>query len=264
MGGLTAIFITPILRAEVQCFGMNDCFPLAFGVPTIFMAISIVILLLGHPYYQKIVAHKNMFLKICGYFWVISEEVMRFLDLPEFFLQFEIRMFLKRISRYPKDIQNPTNHKFDDSLQKEAQVVKNILVLFLPVPIFWTLYEQHASRWIYQVLNFIWWSDFLRIHFLGFQNGRRSRIRKHQARTHVGAGICSGNSIHPTLWNCDLSFLGDDWNQKSSPENDIRGTLSSNSVHHFWFIGNVCSSRERSYIVANTATYFYGVCWGGS
>lgn len=33
--------ITPILRADVHCFGQNDCFPLAFGVPAILMFASI-------------------------------------------------------------------------------------------------------------------------------------------------------------------------------------------------------------------------------
>lgn len=40
-GSLISTFLTPILRADVHCFGDNDCYSLAFGVPGILMIISI-------------------------------------------------------------------------------------------------------------------------------------------------------------------------------------------------------------------------------
>lgn len=40
-GSLISIFVTPVLRADVHCFGDNDCYPLAFGVPAILMITSI-------------------------------------------------------------------------------------------------------------------------------------------------------------------------------------------------------------------------------
>lgn len=40
-GSLLATAITPNLRAKIHCFGENDCYALAFGVPTILMAVSI-------------------------------------------------------------------------------------------------------------------------------------------------------------------------------------------------------------------------------
>ncbi|KAG1683561.1 Solute carrier family 15 member 1 [Nymphon striatum] len=36
-GSLISMFITPILRADVKCFGEDSCFPLAFGVPAVLM-----------------------------------------------------------------------------------------------------------------------------------------------------------------------------------------------------------------------------------
>lgn len=38
---MVAMTLTPILRADVHCFGDKDCFPLAFGLPAIFMFLSI-------------------------------------------------------------------------------------------------------------------------------------------------------------------------------------------------------------------------------
>lgn len=40
-GSLISTTITPILRADVHCFGDNDCFPLAFGIPAILMIVSL-------------------------------------------------------------------------------------------------------------------------------------------------------------------------------------------------------------------------------
>lgn len=40
-GSLISTTITPILRENVHCFGSDSCFPLAFGVPSVLMALSI-------------------------------------------------------------------------------------------------------------------------------------------------------------------------------------------------------------------------------
>lgn len=41
VGALLTVTITPIFREDVHCFGQNDCFPLAFGVPAILMLVAI-------------------------------------------------------------------------------------------------------------------------------------------------------------------------------------------------------------------------------
>lgn len=40
-GSLISTSLTPILREDVHCFGDNDCFSLAFGLPAILMLISV-------------------------------------------------------------------------------------------------------------------------------------------------------------------------------------------------------------------------------
>jgi solute carrier family 15 oligopeptide transporter 1 len=40
-GSLLSTLLTPILREDIQCFGQNSCFPLAFGVPAVLMIIAI-------------------------------------------------------------------------------------------------------------------------------------------------------------------------------------------------------------------------------
>lgn len=41
LGSLLSTAITPYLRANVHCFGENDCYSLAFGVPALLMITSI-------------------------------------------------------------------------------------------------------------------------------------------------------------------------------------------------------------------------------
>jgi solute carrier family 15 oligopeptide transporter 1 len=40
-GSLISTFITPILREDVQCFGDDTCYPLAFGVPALLMIVAV-------------------------------------------------------------------------------------------------------------------------------------------------------------------------------------------------------------------------------
>lgn len=40
-GSFIASTFTPILRADVQCFGESDCYSLAFGVPALLMVVAI-------------------------------------------------------------------------------------------------------------------------------------------------------------------------------------------------------------------------------
>lgn len=41
IGSLISTTLTPILREDVQCFGENECYSLAFGVPGALMLVSI-------------------------------------------------------------------------------------------------------------------------------------------------------------------------------------------------------------------------------
>lgn len=40
-GGLLSTTVTPLLRRHIYCFGKDSCYPLAFGLPAIFMLMSV-------------------------------------------------------------------------------------------------------------------------------------------------------------------------------------------------------------------------------
>lgn len=37
VGGFLSSIVTPLLRSDVHCFGRNDCYSLAFGLPAVFL-----------------------------------------------------------------------------------------------------------------------------------------------------------------------------------------------------------------------------------
>lgn len=64
-GILLGQILIPVLRNDVKCFGMNNCFPLAFGVPAISMMVLFVILMSGRSFYIHMPLSGNMFVKVC-------------------------------------------------------------------------------------------------------------------------------------------------------------------------------------------------------
>lgn len=65
-GSVGAFFAGPILRADVKCFGMDDCYPLAFGVPAIVMFFSFVIFMSGTLLYVRKPPSENLLVKVLG------------------------------------------------------------------------------------------------------------------------------------------------------------------------------------------------------
>ena len=47
LGSLISTFLTPIFREDVECFGDDTCYSLAFGVPAALMGIATVLLVLA-------------------------------------------------------------------------------------------------------------------------------------------------------------------------------------------------------------------------
>lgn len=64
LGSFTARFTNPILKEDVKCFGMNDCYPLAFGTGAIAMAIGFLVFLSGKSFYTHKPPAGNMLVRV--------------------------------------------------------------------------------------------------------------------------------------------------------------------------------------------------------
>lgn len=63
-GSLISTSITPILREDVHCLGMDDCYPLAFGVPAVLMMAAIIFFVMGKFLYKILPNQGNMLVKV--------------------------------------------------------------------------------------------------------------------------------------------------------------------------------------------------------
>ncbi|KNC33988.1 Peptide transporter family 1 [Lucilia cuprina] len=132
-GSMISTSVTPILREDVHCFGDKDCFSLAFGVPAILMLLSVVIFIAGKKLYVMKPPAGNM---IFGVSQCISHAIGGW------------RRERKTSPR--KHWLDYAEPKVGQKMVSDTKILLKILVLFLPFPVFWALFDQQGSRWTFQ------------------------------------------------------------------------------------------------------------------
>ncbi|XP_056637753.1 peptide transporter family 1-like [Diorhabda sublineata] len=130
LGGFVGMTLTPVLR-KVSCFGDDTCYALAFGFPAALMILSMLLFVVGKNFYKLKSPKKKIlveFLK-CGWYAVT----------------FRFRTGTR--SSHWLDV---AEDKFNHQLVADMKIVSGILFLFVPLPIFWSLFDQQGSRWTFQ------------------------------------------------------------------------------------------------------------------
>ncbi|XP_072436012.1 solute carrier family 15 member 2 [Chiloscyllium punctatum] len=133
-GSLLSTIITPMLRAEVQCFG-GDCYALAFGVPAALMVIALVVFISGSGLYKKLPPQGNILVEVCSC------------------IGFSIaNRWRHRSKSYPRREHwlDWAREKYPKHVIEEIKMVTRVLFLYLPLPMFWALFDQQGSRWTLQ------------------------------------------------------------------------------------------------------------------
>lgn len=135
-GSLLSTIITPILRA--QTCGIHtkmECYPLAFGVPAALMVVALAVFIVGSPMYYKDKPQGNIMGAVCRC------------------IGFAIKnRFKHRSKRYPKreHWMDWAEEKYEKLLIAQIKMALKVLFLYLPLPMFWTLFDQKGSRWTLQ------------------------------------------------------------------------------------------------------------------
>lgn len=127
-GSVLSTIISPLLR-KTQCFGSEDCYSAAFGLPAILMILALVIFLSGYKKYKVTPPGGN----IVGLLLRVVFTALRGNKLPE-----ETHWLDRSVPRFGQEI-------VDD-----VRKVLGVLYMFLPLPFFWTLFDQQASKWVKQ------------------------------------------------------------------------------------------------------------------
>lgn len=150
-GSLVSTFITPIFRVQ-SCFDAETCFPLAFGVPAALMVVSIVVFITGTPLYIMSPPKENV---IASVFYVVFEAIKKKFTSHE-----NVNHWLDHAmeghncdsdDRCQDLVRTDQQHSCAmEKLIEDVKALFRVLVLFIPIPMFYALWEQQGSRWIVQ------------------------------------------------------------------------------------------------------------------
>ncbi|CAD5223885.1 unnamed protein product [Bursaphelenchus okinawaensis] len=132
-GSLLGMILTPILRGRVSCLGSDYCYPLAFGVPGVFMLFAFLIFLSGVRHYRRVPADKGnvigQVVKCIGY--AAAEKVKHTAtgrDKREHWLDY-------------------ADGKFSHSLIAGVKSLLGVIVMYIPVVLYSALNDQMGSTW---------------------------------------------------------------------------------------------------------------------
>ncbi|NXX65750.1 S15A1 protein, partial [Spizella passerina] len=135
-GSLLSTLITPTIRAsECGIHSKQECYPLAFGVPAILMAVALVVFVIGSRMYKKVKPQGNIMLEVskCVGFAIKNR-------------------FRHRSKVFPKREHwlDWASDKYDKRLIAQIKMVFRVLFLYIPLPMFWAVFDQQGSRWTLQ------------------------------------------------------------------------------------------------------------------
>ncbi|XP_047198629.1 solute carrier family 15 member 1 [Hippoglossus stenolepis] len=140
-GSLLSTIITPILRGRYKQdikLTTNSCYSLAFGVPAALMLVALLVFISGSGMYYKAEPEGNIMLDVCKC------------------IGFAIKnRYRHRSQQYPKKQHwmDWAEAKYSKLLIAQIKMVLKVLFLYIPLPMFWTLFDQKGSRWTLQATN---------------------------------------------------------------------------------------------------------------
>ena len=132
-GSLSSLFIIPVLTKDIKCFEDQTCYASAFGVPILLTLAATVILVVGNytVKYEHKIPQKSILTQVfgsIGYAFIrkvtTSEQPDHWLDLA-------------------KD-------KYSIKLIDDVKILLKVLVIYIPLPMYFTLMDQKGSRWTFQ------------------------------------------------------------------------------------------------------------------
>lgn len=170
LASLISVFISPILRSDFQCAGRSDCYPFAFSIPCGLMLIAILVFYSAKSSYVLIpLPEENVILAFCKCIWYALKRKIFGQKQPDFYeikSSWSARNKSISISSSSSSIRNKhimglnhktNNHwlhlasdKFSSKSIQDFKIVLGILLLFLPIPVFYTLHDQQGSLWTLQ------------------------------------------------------------------------------------------------------------------
>nr|XP_020452140.1 solute carrier family 15 member 1-like [Monopterus albus] len=183
-GSLLSTIITPVLRSqECGIHSQQKCYSLAFGVPAALMVVALAVFILGNGMYYKAEPQGNIMLDV---FKCIGFAIKN--------------RYKHRSKQYPKrqHWMDWAEEKYDKLLIAQIKMVLKVLFLYIPLPMFWTLFDQKGSRWTLQATTM---NGYFGLFFM--QPDQMQTINPILILTLVPI---MDNIIYPLIKKCGLNF----------------------------------------------------------
>ncbi|GMT07866.1 hypothetical protein PENTCL1PPCAC_30040 [Pristionchus entomophagus] len=152
-GAMISTFVSPLFRAQ-PCLGQDSCYPLSFGVPAVLMVVATGIFMIGSPWYRKNPPTENVFGEIARLIGgAIGNKFSKKNAGPtdhwlEHYLDtHNCENDPKCIARQGTKLKNKCQKK---EYVSDVRALFKLIIMFLPVPMFWALYDQQGSIWLLQ------------------------------------------------------------------------------------------------------------------
>ncbi|CAL1279375.1 unnamed protein product [Larinioides sclopetarius] len=131
-GSLLSTALTPVLRGDVRCFGRDNCFPLAFFIPALLFVVALGLFILGKPLYTIKPPEGSVFI---SFFSCIGHALAR-------------KITAKGGKR--QHWLDYADDKYETDLIHDLKRLFRVLFIYIPLPLFWALFEQQGSKWVLQ------------------------------------------------------------------------------------------------------------------
>ncbi|XP_020290998.1 peptide transporter family 1 isoform X2 [Pseudomyrmex gracilis] len=128
-GSLISTLLTPTLR-ELECWN-DKCFSLAFLVPAVLMIVSIVVFAMGKRLYKIVKPKGNLIVTVSQ---CIGHAIYN-----------KVKNKTKRDHWL-----DHADDVYERTLIDDIKASLRVLKMFIPLPIFWALYDQQGSQWTFQ------------------------------------------------------------------------------------------------------------------
>ncbi|KAE8750878.1 hypothetical protein FOCC_FOCC002306, partial [Frankliniella occidentalis] len=131
-GGSLAILVTPMMRVR-PCLGEDTCYPLCFGTPALLMVFFCSVFVAGRPLYAMKDPEGNVLLRVARCVGGAGWRRLRHGPRPD--------------GGHWLDAAVP---RWGDALVADVKVLLSLLVMAVPLPVFWALFDMQGSRWTFQ------------------------------------------------------------------------------------------------------------------
>lgn len=150
-GSLISMFLTPIMRS-MSCFGNDSCYPLAFGIPAFLMIVATLVFMSGSYWYKKVPPKENIIFRVIGTIVRALRNKMTSSSSHHRAHWLEYSLDGHDCAASPECKALHGNCAQRRYIQDVKQLFR-VMVMMIPVPMFWALYDQQGSTWVLQAIG---------------------------------------------------------------------------------------------------------------